>query len=82
MFSAIAMMAFSVSSMGNTITCQEEEKELSVEKTQIITDTPCADGAAVVYNYLRTEMNLTHSEAWRLSTIAFNRCMVNTYNTN
>ena len=36
MFSAIAMMAFSVSSMGNTITCQEEEKELSVEKLRLL----------------------------------------------
>lgn len=76
-FSAIAMIAFSVSSMANsTIENSIDFKEVEVE---LISDTPCADGAMEVYRFLRDEMNLTHAEAWRLSEIAFKRCMKNTY---
>jgi hypothetical protein len=78
MFSAIAMIAFSVSSMANTISKDlEVVNDLDVE---VISGTPCADGAMVVYDFLRAEMNLTHAQAWRLSEVAFNNYMKNTYN--
>lgn len=77
MFSAIAMMAFSVGSMASNVV--EDSVDLKEVEVEVISGTPCADGAMEVYNFLRNEMNLTHAEAWRLSDIAFKRCMKNTY---
>ena len=76
-FSAVAMMAFSVSSMANTVIVEDQLDSKLIE-VELVSDTPCADGAMEVYNLLR-DMGLTHNEAWRLSDIAFKKCMKRTY---
>lgn len=88
-FSAVAMIAFVGSSMANgiaekviinkdiqeTVNC----KELNVEITPELVEVSCSDGASFVLNYLMDEMDLTFAQAWRLSSIAFNRCMKERY---
>ena len=74
-FSAVALVAFSFAGMANEI----EEKKIEIEKNETSSDTPCADSAGVLLNFMMDEMNLTFSQAWRLSEIAFQHCIRNTY---
>jgi hypothetical protein len=80
LFTAIAIVAFSGVSMANTIADGEDVEKICVENVVLLqTDTPCADAANVMFHYLMDEMNNTFAQAWRLSQIAFNHCMKNTY---
>jgi hypothetical protein len=88
-FSAIAMIAFAGTSLANDIAeksvitkdvqefviCQEVNLELPLEAVEV----SCSDGASFVLHYLMDEMDLTFAQAWRLSSIAFNRCMKERY---
>jgi hypothetical protein len=89
MFSAIAMIAFVGSSMANdiaeTVIINQDNresvncKELHLEITTELAEVSCSDGASFVLHYLMDEMDLTFAQAWRLSSIAFNRCMKERY---
>jgi hypothetical protein len=57
------------------VICQEVNLELLLEVAEV----SCSDGASFVLRYLMDEMDLTFAQAWRLSSIAFNRCMRERY---
>ncbi|MEM0543035.1 hypothetical protein WFZ85_10415 [Flavobacterium sp. j3] len=81
-FSAVALVAFSFAGMANTIAVEEDSQVDNKKIEKIETGTPCADGASFVLHFLMEEMNLTFSQAWRLSEIGFQHCMRNTYGSN
>jgi hypothetical protein len=79
-FSTVALVAFSFAGMANEIEEKKVEKtKIEIEKNETSSDTPCADSAGVLLNFMMDEMNLTFSQAWRLSEIAFQHCIRNTY---
>ena len=82
MFSAVALVAFSFAGMANEIEEKkvvEEKTTTVIEKVEEISDTPCADAAGALQDFMMEHMNLTFSQAWRLSEIAFQHCIRNTY---
>jgi hypothetical protein len=76
-FSAVALVAFSSTSMANCIAVEEIKETIKIEVIE--SDYPCADAWAGDVEFFQNYLGVSLRKAMRLADLAFEKCLDDTY---